>query len=138
VRERLREAETELVRWSRVARLATVGGGELHVVPVSPVLDGDRLVFASDAGSAKVRNIRADPRVAIVFDDYAEDWTALRQVFVRGRAQVVDAGVEWSRLRELLYQKYLQYEEQAPLEEGDSVMVVVTVTGVSSDGVGEG
>jgi predicted pyridoxine 5'-phosphate oxidase superfamily flavin-nucleotide-binding protein len=58
----LAEREREFIRWARVARLATVDrSGRPHVVPVSPVLDGDLILFATDEESAKVRNLRANP-----------------------------------------------------------------------------
>ncbi|MGZ8595343.1 MAG: pyridoxamine 5'-phosphate oxidase family protein, partial [Actinomycetota bacterium] len=78
-----------MVRHARVAHLATLlEDGSPHVVPVCPVLDGDRIVVAL-GGGAKLRNVRRDPRVALVVDDYVEDWDALRRVAVFGRATVV-------------------------------------------------
>src|SRR5207245_9254880 len=93
----------EFVRWARVGRLATIGPeGGPHNLPVCPVLDGDKLIVAAETRAQKVRNIEADPRVAIVFDDYVEDWTALRQVMVQGTARIIRAGSEWHHGRALL------------------------------------
>jgi PPOX class probable F420-dependent enzyme len=124
-----------LLRHARVARLATIGeGGWPHVVPVCPVLDGDRLVFASD-DSGKLRNLRTDPRVAMVADDYVEDWSALRRVLVWGTARVLDDGPGWERGRALLYAKFQQYEPQAEIVAGQTAVVEVSIDRVSVTGV---
>ncbi len=134
MRSELTEEERGFLRWVRVARLATLGPHGPHVVPVSTVLAGDELVFATEVATAKVRNIRSDPRVALVFDDYVEDWSGLRQVAVRGTARIESAGPAWERGRSLLYAKYQQYEAGAPIMEGRTVIVLVRVDEVASSG----
>ena len=69
---------------ARVARLATVGGpGSPHLVPVTFAVAGDRIYSAVDAKPKttrdlrRLRNIRADPRVAVLADHYDEDWSRL-------------------------------------------------------------
>ena len=98
------------------------------------MLDLDRLVFASEADTQKIRNIEANPDVAISFDEYHEDWSQLKQVIAHGEAYVVDAGFEFERDRALLYEKFPQYESEAPIEEGSSVVVEVRVDRVVSWG----
>ena len=96
-----------------------------HVVPISPMLDLDRLVFATERETAKVRNIRDDPSVSICFDRYDEDWSKLRAVVVFGGAYVIESGPEWERGRSLLYEKFPQYPTEAPIEAGSSVIVEI-------------
>jgi PPOX class probable F420-dependent enzyme len=124
-----------MVRHARVARVATVGAdGSPHVVPVCPVLDGETVVFASE-DTVKLRNLRADPRVALVVDDYLEDWNALRRVLIRGTARVIEDGAAWERARDLLYEKFRQYEPQAEIVAGSTSMVEITIERVSVTGV---
>jgi len=67
----LSQVESEFVALQRVARLATVdAAGAPHVVPVCPVLDGDRVVIESGTRSAKVRNIRDNAKVSVAVDAY--------------------------------------------------------------------
>ncbi len=55
---------------TRTAKLATVRpDGTPQVVPVWIVLDGDDVVFTAGESTAKVRAIRHQPRVALLFDD---------------------------------------------------------------------
>ncbi len=96
-----------------MARLATVGqDGAPHIVPV---------VFAHRAGVVwmpidgkpkrharlqRLANIRANPRVALLIDHYAEDWQALWWVRVEGMAQAVGGDAVGERALKLKYPQY--------------------------------
>jgi coenzyme F420-0:L-glutamate ligase / coenzyme F420-1:gamma-L-glutamate ligase len=117
-------APVPLVAESRVARLATLDEtGYPHVVPVCYATDGRTYYSALDGKPKRlpperlrrVRNIRANPRVALLFDHYAEDWRQLRYVMVQGRAEMLQDGPEWEAARELLVAKYPQYVTTTPL-----------------------
>jgi PPOX class probable F420-dependent enzyme len=59
-----------LSQGTRTAKVATSGpGGQPHVMPVWFVLDGEELVFTTGGDSIKGRNLRRDPRVAVVVDE---------------------------------------------------------------------
>jgi PPOX class probable F420-dependent enzyme len=125
--------EAEFVAVQRACALATVrADGRPHVVPISTVLDLNRLVFASERNTQKVRNLEGNPDVALAFDEYHEDWSQLVQVIAEGEAYILDGGFEFERDRNLLYEKYPQYEERAPILEGSSVIVEVRVDRVMS------
>jgi PPOX class probable F420-dependent enzyme len=112
----------------RVVHLATVNpDGSPHVVPISPVLDLDRIVFATEGDTVKARNLHHEHRVSLSTDRYDEDWSKLCSVIVFGRAQLIEAGYEWERARNLLYDKYPQYPTDAPIEEGSTLIVDVTL-----------
>ena len=73
------EIRAFLAHGTRTAKLATVGrGGAPHVMPVWFVLDGEQLVFTTGADSVKGRNLRHDPRVAVVVDDETPPFASLR------------------------------------------------------------
>ncbi|MBW3633179.1 MAG: TIGR03668 family PPOX class F420-dependent oxidoreductase [Chloroflexi bacterium] len=92
------------IRDRRVGHLATAdAGGKPSVVPVVyalVVLDGDpAIAIAIDEkpkGDARalrrVRNILERPEVALVVDDYHEDWRSLAWVLVRGAASLIEPG----------------------------------------------
>lgn len=120
--------ETEFVAAARVGHLATTRlDGTPHVVPISTVLDLDRLVFATETNTVKVRNIRDNPFVAICFDRYDEDWALLQQVLIYGAPYFIETGMEFVRDRNLLYEKFTQYESSSPIDEGSSVIVEVEI-----------
>lgn len=102
----------------RVARLATAdAGGSPHVVPLCYAVSGACVYFVVDdkpkhpGGRAlkRMRNIAENPRVALVADDYGEDWSALAFLLVRGRADVVTAARERRRALTALRARYPQY-----------------------------
>jgi PPOX class probable F420-dependent enzyme len=132
----LTRGQAEFVETQRVAGLATIfPDGTPHVVPVSTVLDVDRLIFATELETQKVHNLKGDPHVALAFDEYSEDWGELRQVVVFGRAMVIESGPEFERGRGLLYEKFEQYEATAPIVQGKAAIVEIRIDRVSADGV---
>ena len=113
----------------RVGRLATAdAGGTPHVIPVCYAFDGRRLYSALDLKPKRVeprrlrrvRNILENPRVALVIDDYSEDWSELAYVLVLGVAEIVDGGSERDNAELLLRDKYPQYLDL--LKEGSAII----------------
>lgn len=107
-----------MLREARVARLATADGrGHPHVIPVCFVFDGHAIYTAVDEKPKlasprrlrRIRNIEANPSVALVVDLYDEDWGRLRYVLVSGTAQVIEGGDDHARAVVLLRDKYPQY-----------------------------
>ena len=103
---------------ARVGRLATVGADlRPHVVPVTYAVHGDELFIGVDqkpkttTALKRLRNIAANERVAVLVDEYDEDWTHLWWVRVDGVARVVAAD---PAAVELLVAKYPQYEADPP------------------------
>jgi nitroimidazol reductase NimA-like FMN-containing flavoprotein (pyridoxamine 5'-phosphate oxidase superfamily) len=132
---RVRKRHAEFLAGQRVVHVATADArGRPHVVPVCAVMADARLYFASAADGRKMRDLRANPHVAVVADDYAESWSGLRGVVVHGTARVFPRGPRFRRVRKLLYAKYPQYPTEAALEEGDAVVVEVTPTRLFSWG----
>lgn len=95
--------QRQFLERARVARLATAdAAGVPHLVPVcfALALDGTRLYITVDEKPKqrdphrlkRVRNILANPAVAVLVDHYEEDWSRLAWVMVRGRAEVLEAG----------------------------------------------
>jgi PPOX class probable F420-dependent enzyme len=100
-----------------VARLATVGpDGAPHVVPIVFAVRDDTLYTAVDAKRKsttqlrRLANIRANPRVSVLVDQYADDWTQLWWVRADGIAAIHDEGAEAQTAHDLLRAKYAQYQ----------------------------
>src|SRR5215475_7518206 len=101
-----------------VARLATAGkNGQPHVIPFCYAFDGTCFYFVVDEKPKRqtgkplkrIRNILENPLVALVIDDYADDWTQLAYVLVQGTAALVEDETEYSRVLTLLRERYPQY-----------------------------
>jgi PPOX class probable F420-dependent enzyme len=71
------------------ARLATINpDGSPHVVPLWFKLEGDDIIIISERKTAKVRNLKADPRAALnVGGDPATDKVAY---MIRGEVSLAD------------------------------------------------
>lgn len=107
---------------AHVGHLATAGpSGQPHVVPVCFVLDGETIYFAVDAKPKqtrdlkRLRNIAANPAVALLVDHYEDDWTRLWWVRVDGHAVAVAQGAESDRAIDLLAGRYQQYRRSRPV-----------------------
>jgi PPOX class probable F420-dependent enzyme len=107
----------------RVAHLATTGAdGRPSVVPICYASDGRAIYSALDqkpkrvapAALQRVRNLLAHPKVALLVDDYAEDWSQLTYLLVRGRAALLEPGTpDHAAAVALLRAKYAQYRAMA-------------------------
>ena len=105
---------------SPVARLATVAPGGLpHLVPVVFAVAADNRDVVYTAVDAKPKttrrlrrlaNIDANPRVSLLVDHYADDWTQLWWVRADGLATVHTDGDAVDLGRRLLRAKYPQYQ----------------------------
>jgi PPOX class probable F420-dependent enzyme len=104
-----------------VARLATVSpGGRPHLVPVTFAVDGDLIYSAVDAKPktttrlARLRNIAAEPRVAMLADHYEPDWDLLWWARADGSATVLAGAAEMAAPLALLARRYPQYRAAPP------------------------
>jgi PPOX class probable F420-dependent enzyme len=102
----------------RVGHVATAGAdGAPHVVPVCYALDDAAVYFVADEkpkrGPAReilrIRNVRDNPRAALVVDDWDEDWTRLAWVLVRGPDAIVTDPAAHAAALGLLRLRYPQY-----------------------------
>lgn len=112
-----------------MARLATVGPkGTPHLVPVCFVFDGsvfysgiDRKPKRTDPRRlARLTNIETTPEVALLVDEYDDDWERLWYVLIRGTAALITDDAEHKLAVAHLKAKYLQYaggmlDEDAPI-----------------------
>jgi len=68
---------------------------------------------AAGARAPRLRNLRANPRAALVVDDYDEDWTRLAYVLVRGPARLLEEAAAHAGALRLLRARYPQYVRMA-------------------------
>jgi PPOX class probable F420-dependent enzyme len=113
-------AVKKILKNARVARLATLDDkNQPHIVPICFVYDGKLLYTAVDRKPKRVsrerlvrlRNIRAVPRIALLIDEYDDDWTKLWYVLIRGKAKLIpkSAHAEHASAIRKLKAKYPQY-----------------------------
>ena len=119
----------------RIARLATLDVDRRpHLIPICFVWDGSVFYSAIDHKPKRVdptrltrmKNIKETPHVALLVDQYDEDWTRLWYVLVRGEAALVSSPVERERAIQRLRAKYPQYD-QGMLDDDAPVLRITPV-----------
>lgn len=112
-RERLAKAD--------VVRLATADErGKPHAVVVTFVLDGDTVYTAVDnkpketRDLKRLRNIRANPQVALLADHYENEWKRLWWVRADATAEIIEDETRMARPLRLLRDRYPQYRDNPP------------------------
>ena len=117
--------ERAFLESQRVAHLATAdAAGIPNVGPVCFAVAGDSVYMTIDRKPKsgrplkRLRNIAENPHVTLTADHYDDDdWSRLRWVMVRGRAEVLESGAEHDEAQQRLRDKYPQYRamDLAPL-----------------------
>ena len=117
-----------IINKARVARLATVDLECMpHLVPVVFVFDSDGSFYfipidekskrSRPENLKRVRNIKENPNVALLIDEYNEDWTKLYFIMIQGKASIIggkkleqDEIPLLEKAHKLLRNKYPQYQ----------------------------
>jgi PPOX class probable F420-dependent enzyme len=122
----IEERVRQFINAHRIARLATVdAAGNPSVIPICYVFQEASFYSAIDAKPKRVdlrqlqriRNIRVNPNVALVIDDYSENWFELAYVLLHGRAEIIEStesvAAERAAAITALRFKYAQYRSMA-------------------------
>jgi PPOX class probable F420-dependent enzyme len=124
---------------ARVAVLGSIGpGARPHLVPVVFAMDGERIHLAVDTKPkrggelARLANLRANPRCALLVHGYDEDWTRLWWARADGRAMIVEDGPALDRAVAMLRDRYPQYRAGTELIGPAIVVDVVHWSGWSA------
>ena len=123
----------------RIAHLATADGdGVPHVVQVCFVLAEDRLYITIDGKPKqhgrplkRLRNIAENPRAAIVFDRYDEDWRRLGWVMLHGPAGILASGPEHDHAQARLR---IRYPQLGAMQISDLPVIAIAVEKAASWG----
>ncbi len=133
--------QTAFLESQRVARLATVDEQACpHVLPICyALLDGilytpidEKPKRGNPTTLRRVRNILANPRVALTVDHYEEDWTKIGYLLILGMAQVIETGGERPEALPALRAKYRQY---ARMDLEAQPLIVITPARVTGWGI---
>jgi len=103
------DAVKSYIAEASVLRLATVpASGDPHIIPVCPAFDGDSTVFVDVAvDGVTAMAIAGNPSVTVIIDEYDDDWSKLKAVIMRCRAEPL-ADQELQAAWELFRARYPQ------------------------------
>ena len=103
----LRALVAELLAANQVLTLATLReDGWPQANTLAYASEGLTLYAATGADSAKVLNIRRDPRVSLTVDAGLANWASLRGVSMAAHARVLDSRSEIQRVARLLKKRF--------------------------------
>jgi PPOX class probable F420-dependent enzyme len=134
------EARAKL-KSARVARLATIDVTQApHMVPICFSYDGSVFYTAIDrkpknvppAQLTRLKHIRMNRKVALLIDEYDEDWDRLWYVLVRGEAELISTAAEHEHALAQLQAKYPQY--RSGMLADDAPIVRITPLRISTWG----
>ena len=131
-----KEEINPIIYRARVARLATVDSKAIpYIVPVVFAFDGEKYYIPVDEKTKtlkpdklrRIKNIEINPAVALLIDEYNEDWKKLLFIMIQGKASVIGRRRENEKDEEqqddndkllkiahkLLFTKYPQYQHIA-------------------------
>jgi PPOX class probable F420-dependent enzyme len=125
--------EREFLESHRVARLATADAqGRPHAVPIVYAVLNEVVYFIVDEkpkktrrGLKRLRNIAANPRAAVIIDDYDEDWSRLAYLLIQGAAAEVADTELYAAALAALRRRYPQYERMT-LTPLDNPIIAIT------------
>jgi PPOX class probable F420-dependent enzyme len=128
---------------ARVARLATLDAKYgPHIVPVCFVYDSKVFYSAVDRKPksvaperlARLQHIMASPQIALIIDEYHEDWGRLWYILVRGKAKLIPKSARQERAHAIgqLRAKYRQYT--AAMLPDDAPVIRITPEHITSWG----
>jgi uncharacterized protein len=114
------------LRSHELCRLATASrDARPHVVPVIYAVDGEDVIVAVDYGTKKLRNLKENPRVALVVDEYRSGTHG--GLLVEGDCELLERGKEYLRLLQVLFDRFESYRKN-PWGEGESPILRIRPT----------
>lgn len=117
---------------NEICRVATCRDNIPHVVPVSYTFRGAKFYFATDYGTTKLKNLKANDRLALVVDTYDEELN--QAVCVQGRTRVIEKGPEYVDLYKLFYTKF-DWVRENPWKPGEAPFIEVVPSNKVSWGI---
>lgn len=107
-----------------LCRMATASKDAMpHVVPVIYAVDGENIVVAIDYKTKKLKNLRENPQVALVVDEYRPN----HALMIQGECEILERGKEYLRLLQVLFDKFAYYRNN-PWGEGESPILKIRPT----------
>jgi nitroimidazol reductase NimA-like FMN-containing flavoprotein (pyridoxamine 5'-phosphate oxidase superfamily) len=96
---------------NRIGRLAAASrNGIPHLTAVGYINDKERIIVCASSNTKKIRLIRENSKVSFLVDD-AGGSSGWRYVLIEGNAKLIEEGVRFQSLKQLMCIKYPEMEE---------------------------
>jgi nitroimidazol reductase NimA-like FMN-containing flavoprotein (pyridoxamine 5'-phosphate oxidase superfamily) len=129
-RAKFNKKEEKFLLENEVCRVSTSHNDIPHVTPVAYIYEKNFLYFATDYGTRKYENIRANNRIAAAVDIYNSS-IENKAVIIQGSADIVEKGAVFRSLYRKFYKKF-EWVRKDPWREGQAPFIKIkTFTKVS-------
>ena len=122
-RVRVNQKERKFLLENEECRIATSHDDVPHVVPVAYIYEKEYIIFVTDYGTRKYRNLQVNRNVSIVVDVYDPSGKN-KAIIIQGKAVIIERGKEFIRLYKIFDKKF-EWVRKNPWKEGEAPFVRV-------------
>ena len=109
--------EKEFLESLEESRLATVNDSMPHVKPVSYIFDSDFFYVATDYETRTYKNLKKNPKVALVIDIYKHG--DHKSICIQGNTTIIENGEKFSNIYKKFNEKF-EWVRNEPWKENEA------------------
>jgi uncharacterized protein len=117
------QKELKFLLENEACRIATCQNDIPHVVPVAYIYDKGNVIFVTDYGTRKYKNLEVNKNISVVIDVYDPSGEN-KAIVLQGKAVIIEKGAEFKRLYRIFNRKF-EWVRNNPWKEGEAPFVRV-------------
>jgi nitroimidazol reductase NimA-like FMN-containing flavoprotein (pyridoxamine 5'-phosphate oxidase superfamily) len=119
----LTQKERKFLLENETCRIATSHNDIPHVVPVAYIYDKGNVIFVTDYGTRKYKNLEVNKNISVVVDVYDPSGEN-KAIAVQGKVVIIERGAEFRRLYRIFNRRF-EWVRNNPWKEGEAPFVRV-------------
>ena len=108
---------------NETCRLATSHNDIPHIVPVAYIYDKGNVIFVTDYGTRKYKNLEVNKNISVVVDVYDPSGEN-KAIVLQGKAVIIEKGAEFRRLYRIFKRRF-EWVRNNSWKEGEAPFVRV-------------
>jgi uncharacterized protein len=117
------QKERKFLLENETCRVATSHNDIPHVVPVAYIFDKGNVIFVTDYGTRKYKNLEVNKNISAVVDVYDPSGEN-KAIVLQGKAVIIERGAEFRRLYRIFNRRF-EWVRNNPWKEGEAPFVRV-------------
>ena len=119
----LTQKERKFLLENETCRIATSHNDIPHIVPVAYIYDKGNVIFVTDYGTRKYKNLEVNKNISVVVDVYDPSGEN-KAIVLQGKAVIIERGTEFRRLYRIFNRRF-EWVRNNPWKEGEAPFVRV-------------
>lgn len=115
------QKERKFLLENEVCRISTSHDDIPHVVPVTYMYENGNIIFVTDYGTRKYKNLEINRNVSVVVDVYDPSGEN-KGIVIQGKAVFIERGEEFIRLYKI-FDREFEWVRKNPWKEGEAPFV---------------